>query len=181
MGIISGLIGGAATIIGSSIAAKGNKKAAGIAADSERRSAAEIAEANRLAQARLKEAGKLPTELTPSQEEQLDKARTDIRGQLASSGLRGSGRATVAAFRDVESDLRNRMLDSERGRRERLSAGLAEIDIGTGRAIGGATRRGGQYAADATTANAGLRGAAVGSILGSISSEMKERESRRAS
>ena len=181
MSIYTTLISGAATIIGANIAAKGNKKAAGIAADSERRSAEEIAASNRLAQSRLTEAAKLPTRLTPSQEVQLDRARTDIRGQLASSGLRGSGRATVAAFRDVESDLRNRMLDSERGRRERLSTGLANIDMSTGRSTGEATRQGGMYAADATTSNAGLRGAAVGSILGSIASEAKERESRRAS
>lgn len=181
MSILSAVISAGATIVGAKIAASGNKKAAAAATAGEERSAEAIREANRLAQARLTQAGKIPTQLTASQEAELDRARDDIRGQLASSGLRGSGRATVAAFREVESDLRNRMLEGERGRRERLATGLASIDMNSGQVTGDAAQRSGQYAANLATANAGLRGAAVGSILGSIASEAKERESRRAS
>lgn len=180
MSIISTLLPVAATLIGTKIAADANKSAARTAAAGEHRSAEEIEAANRLAQERLMQAGKLPTRLTPSQEGQLEDARGDVRGQLAASGLRGSGRATVAAFRDVESDFRNRLLEGERGRRERLATGLSAIDRDTGYARGGAERNTGLIGANATTANAGLRGAAVGSILGAVANEAKERESRRA-
>lgn len=66
-----------------------------------------------------------PDRLTPDQEYQLEEARRQALTGLNASGLRGSGRATTAVLRGVESDFRNRAIAQNRDRTDRAAAALA--------------------------------------------------------
>lgn len=103
---------------------------------------------------------------------------------LNKSGLRGSGRAVLEALRGVESDFRANAIDTNLNRRDTASRQLAgenfnatgnaaRIDASTGRTVGDAEVGKAVVTGNADTANAGLRGSAIGDIAGIIASEEK--------
>ena len=65
------------------------------------------------------------TDLTPDQQQGLDDLHRDIRSSLAASGLRGAGRAGVAAYGDAVGRYRSRAADQNQARRDQ-AAGVLE-------------------------------------------------------
>lgn len=127
-----------------------------------------------------------PTRLTPLQENQMADLRRDTNAALAASGLRGAGRATVAAIRQVEDQARNRMVDGNRARQDSAASQLsgqfnsaatnsANLDAATGRATGSALRYVGGTGAGATVANEQITGKTMGDLTSLVASELKER------
>jgi hypothetical protein len=195
------IIGGLAAVAGAVISTKGNKDAAAIAAAASDREAQAIREGNEAAQKRydelaLKTAGGTeylrrvvaanPNNLTDAQKQEMDDTRRNTTRSLNASGLRGAGRATVAAFRGVESDTRGRMVGANRTRSDNAAQILsgqyssavgnsANLDASTGKAVGAGHASSGLANANATTANASVTGKALGDIAGIIASEEKER------
>jgi hypothetical protein len=130
-----------------------------------------------------------PGTLTPFQAQQMDEARRTTTNRLATSGLRGSGRATVAAFRGVESDLRNRFVEANRNRADTAAGTLASGYTGATNQMAGLDRANGQAAATgisntgltqagSTLATGTLLGSALGDIGSAIASSNKARASR---
>lgn len=197
---------GGANVYSSYVAQDANIEAARLANEGAMANAEAIREGNRRAQERFETLQaqsapaqsylrrtmvEAPSTLTPMQKQQLDDLRRDTTATLAANGLRGAGRATVAAVRATESDFRNRAFDSNRARSDRAASQLANqfatastnaamLDQDTGKAIGTGMNTAGVNAAGATTANAGLRGQAIGDIASLVRTELKdqERESR---
>lgn len=218
---VAPLIGGAAAVGGALIAADANREASDKAAQAAREQAeinrqaaaastAAIREGNSLAQQRFEQAraDALPGleyqrasianagKLTPLQAQQLDDVRRTTNNALAVSGLRGSGRAAVAAVRRSEADFTNRAIDDNRRRADAAASGLAQqsfraneqaasVDAATGRAVGqgyvdGARATGqgalqaGLYGAESDLATAQARGRAIGDIGTIINDTLKE-------
>lgn len=188
-----------ATAIGAITSGNANQRAAETAARASADNAAAIREGNRLAQQRFDESKQIAGPavayqqdvinsggaLTPWQREQIEDARRTTTNALSVSGLRGSGRATVAAVKKVEGDLTGRFLADNQGRADRAATGLsnqffnaqnqsAALDTSTGRAAGASALDAGLYDAGADTANANLRGQAIGDIATLINDQWKE-------
>lgn len=120
-------------------------------------------------------------QLTPAQLQEMDDLRRQTTNRLATSGLRGSGRATVSALRAVESDYRNKALDANRRRADAAAGTQAGAYYSTFDDQAALDRQGvnsGLYSAGATTANASLTGSALGDIASLIASDNKGRASR---
>lgn len=178
-----------------------NTAAARIAAEAARAKARAIADANTAAAARLEPivqnaapaqaylrsaVAADPYVLTPQQKQELEDIQRQTTQGLNASGLRGAGRSYVAAFRDIVGGAKNRMVESNIGRRERAASGLsgqfdravtgqAVTDASTGRAYGDSALAAGTLTANSTTANASLRGQAIGDIASYISQDIKDR------
>ena len=213
--IVTGAIGGGdllgtalqvgGTVVGAKLASDANDKAAEQARIAAQRQAEAIAAGNAAAQARfdavqqqtapglsrLHHVVSNPNTLTPQQQAQLDELRRRTANQLATSSLRGSGRAITQAIKDVEADYMRRALD-ENARRAHAAAGhlagpyfnaagqSAALDTSTGVAQGKAVQASGLTDAGSTLANEQLRGAAMGDVTSLIATTAKGRESRYA-
>lgn len=200
--IAAGLVAGA-TIYASNRAAEANERAAEQAAQAAQARAAAEADANRQAQARfdaiqtqtapavshLRDVIATPEGLTPEQVQQREENRRITTENLARSGLRGSGRATVAAFRDIDSDFTNKAIAANRARADTAANQLAGqnfsaatraagIDQDTGASRGRAIETGAFNTGQADIANAGLTGQALGDITSILASDLKGRRSR---
>lgn len=188
-----------ATVAGAVISADANKEAARMASDASQRQADEIRRGNTLAQQRYDAVQEQTAPavarttammnqgetLTDAQREQIDEARRVTTNQLSVSPLRGSGRATVAAIRKVESDLTNDLTQQNRTRADQATRELtsqnfaatnaaAGLDAATGRAVGAAAMNEGVINANATTATGSLRGQVIGDIGTIINDAWKE-------
>lgn len=198
------IIPAAASIGGALLGGKSNSDAADTVAQSNRDATAAQAAANEKASQRFEElradtypgmsylhrvVGAPPTTLTPLQTQQMDEARRQTTNRLATSGLRGSGRATVAAFRGVESDLRNRFTEANQGRADAAATNLASgytgavrsqagLDQATGQAAATGLTNSGLAQAGAGLATGNLYGSAIGDIGSAIAQSNKERASR---
>lgn len=179
MGFLSSAFKIGAELVGASIASKANKKATRQSRAADAAAQAEIAAANRQAAARAVQASQQPVTLGPTDQRTLQQARNTTQTQLRASGLSGSGRASTAAVRRVEGDIGGSLIEKERTRQERLATNLGNLDISTAQSGAATSRRAGAGAARQTTANAGLRSSAIGSVLGTIADEAKQRQSRR--
>ena len=169
-----------AQIVGANRSRSANRQAISesSAADEEARRLRE--EQLRIAQARAIEASKQPVKLGPGSQQQIGEARQSALRGIRASGLSGSGRATSAIVRDVENRVTGPLIENERTRNERLATNLGNLDVSVGEGRADTTRRIGSNVAAGTIANEGLRSDVIGSVLGTISAENKERESRRA-
>lgn len=188
-----------ATIYSATTASRANVEAANKATAAAREQANAIREGNRLAQQRFDtvqattapavayqtEAMNSGTALQPWQQQQVDDTRRVATNALNLSPLRGSGRAMVAAIRKVEEGTTNQFLEQNRQRADRAASGLAgqyfsagtqaaNLDASTGRAAGQAAWNQGLIDADATTADATLRGRAIGDLATIINDAAKE-------
>lgn len=125
-----------------------------------------------------------PTRLTPFQENQLEDIRRRTREGLATSGLRGAGRAEVAAFQKVEGDARARLIDENRGLANTAARTLsgqfstaatnaANLDFKTAEAIADTNVARGQSAGGLRVAQSTIRGQAIGDVTGLIANELK--------
>lgn len=207
------VVQGVTSVVGSKIAQEGNRKAQEIARDAEReataRESALIREGNAAAQERLDAQAALalpgqtalrrivaadPNVLTPQQEEALADARRSTVNALNTSGLRGSGRATLSALRGVESDFRTGAGETNARLRQDAANRLAgtntatnlraaTFDVAEGNRLGGVEGGGlrnvGAIESSIEPANAALRGQTLGDIAAIISSDEKKR--RRSS
>ena len=124
--------------------------------------------------------------LTPGQQLQLEDTRRASRNQLASSGLRGSGRATTAALRQVEADTLGNFATENRNRAQNaanllqgqgLSATSQAAQTGVNTAIqqGQGITASGYAQGGSDIANAGLKGQALGDIASIVASDIKDR------
>ena len=192
---------GIASYYGNQNTAQANIEAARISAQGQLAQAQAIEAGNRLAQARFNAIQQQtapaqsylrgvvvqdPTRLTAFQANQLADLRRRTQQGLAVSGLRGSGRSQVAAFRRVEDVARNRMIDSNRARQTNAAGALsaqygnaatnaAKLDASTGRAVGGALATIGENNSQVGTANVENRGKMIGDIGSLFASEIKDR------
>lgn len=196
---VAPLISGAASVTGAVIASNANERASERAAQAAQQQAEEIRRGNTLAQQRFEQnrADAEPgmayqrqmigqaDQLTDAQRAQLDDVRRVTGNQLALSGLRGSGRAAVAAVRRSETDFVNSAMESNRRRADQAAGSLAQqgfranelaanTDAATGRAIGQGAMQAGLYDAESGLANAQIRGRAIGDIGTIINDTLKE-------
>lgn len=127
--------------------------------------------------------------LQPDQEQQLEELRRNSLRGLNASGLRGSGRATTAVLRNVESDFRTKAIGENRDRRDQAArtlagpffsatTGQANVAAGEGVRLGEIDFRVGEDQADAGINNASLRGQALADITSILADSAKKRESR---
>ena len=191
------------SIVGAKLASDANDKAAEQFAVSQAAAAQAQADANAQAQtrydalqaqtaggvSRLQGVVSNPNTLTPEQRAQLDELRRNSANQLATSSLRGSGRAITEAIKRVEADFTTRAL-GDNARRADTAAGQlanasfnatgrqANLDSSSGFARGNAVQATGLADAGATVANEQLRGAALGDVTSLIATNAKGRESR---
>lgn len=200
----SGLVQAGAAIANTIIADRANDKAADRAKAAAEEDARLRREANEQAQRRFEEIQRQtapansylrsvyanPNALNPLQRQQLEETRRTVANQLATSGLRGSGRAQVAALRGVESDFINRAVDAnlrraDQAAQQQSSQGynatsqMAGLDAATGRAAGDAALRGGIYQAEGDLATAQTQTRAIADLAGFMASEAKGRRSRQ--
>jgi len=131
-----------------------------------------------------------PQALNPQQRSQLNELRRTTANRLATSGLRGAGRAQVAAQRAVESDfITDSIQDNLRradqaaaqhsGQTAAVTGQQAGIDRATGYAEGGAAVGSSHVTAGADLANAGNTTRAITDLAGYMASEVKGRRSRQ--
>lgn len=197
------LLGGA--VVGSAvISSQANDRAAAVAADSRNRELAAIEAGNRAAQERFDQqqaqaapavsqlrtiAMTPPGTLTPEQQQGLEDARRSTLRSLNASGLRGSGRATTAVIKSVESDARNRAVATNQARSDAATQQLANqgfaagtnaanVDSRTGTAVGAAERQAGTTAANLQTAQGAIQGQALADVASIIAGGQKARASR---
>lgn len=196
---IDPVIKGGASIIGATIAADANREAGERASQAAQQQAEAIRQGNALAQQRFEQtrADTLPAltyqkeqiargeKLTPDQEARLGDVRRTAQNALAVSGLRGSGRATVALVRQSEADFTNNAMAQNRQNANQSATSLssqyfrandnaANTDAATGRAVGQGLATAGMYDAQAGLSNANLRGRAIGDIGTIINDTLKE-------
>lgn len=200
MSLLGSIIGIGTSLLGNRQADRANQAAAEQAAAAAAQQAAAIREGNRLAQQRFDQLQRMTAPgvehqvntigryssgaLNPSQERAIENARRRTLQALAISGLRGSGRATTAAVRDVEGRLLDNAIESNMQRAERASAGLANtyfnaanqaagIDMRTGLATGQGALNAGMIGADYALAEGQRRGRAIGDLGGYINDAIK--------
>lgn len=193
------IMAGATLYVGNQAAAA-NLQAAQIAAQAQARSAAAIQEGNRMAQQRFEQvqtqtapaveglqriAASDPYAFSPGQEQELADSRRQTMNALAVSGLRGSGRATVAAVRQAEDNTRGRLIEQNRSRADSATTNLAgqyfgvagqaaTVDSQTGLAVGSSLENQGAMQANALLANTSLQGRALGDIAAVTADALKE-------
>lgn len=73
--------------------------------------------------------------LTPAQKLAIDEARRKAVGALNNSSLRGSGRATVAAVKDVDNTMRTGYMDQNRTRADTAASALSQQYFTAGRDV----------------------------------------------
>lgn len=176
-----------ATLYSASAASDANVKAAKLQADAINRSTAlanqrfqqvqqQTAPAVAHQQAVIQQAG--AGGLTPVQKIAVDDARAGTIAAMSASGLRGSGKAVTDAVRRVETGTTANFMDQNAGRADRAATSLSSQFFGAANAMGANDVRAGyatgQIGADATTADATLRGRALGDIATIINDASRE-------
>jgi len=127
--------------------------------------------------------------LTDAQRAELSDIRRQTLDAMTAGGLAGSGRATTAALRETENRYILDALDRNAYRGDAAATELARVGTGaisdaatvgrdTGLRSAGMLTDIGDINANTTTANAALRGAALGDIAGIIATDNKGRASR---
>jgi hypothetical protein len=184
---------------------KENEKAASRIVEANERNAAAVEAANLEAQERYEQlaadaapgvtylkklAANDPYSLTPGQEQFLEQQRRETANALSRSGLRGSGRAVTTALREVDSNSRNNLIDSNLARSDRAASQLSGMSLP---ANSGAANYGvdaARYGTGAMSENAEVQGASelandqlsssgLADISGAVSALIKEgRKSR---
>ena len=202
--ILGSLISAGGAVASAAISSSANTRAAEIANQGATRQSDAIVAGNRQAQQRFDTiqdqtapgvshlrttALSSPGQLTPDQQFQLDEARRSSLTALNASDLRGSGRATTAVLKDVESNFRNTAIGQNRQRKDNAANALANQNFGAqtaganldaqqGRDVGAAQATTGNTNADLVTSNARLSGQALADVSSIISDATKKRESR---
>ena len=119
-----------------------------------------------------------PYRLTPEQQRDYENMQMNARRALTASPLRGSGRATVRAFNEMDQGYRDRLTGDNRTRADNAATGLARIGYGATMDAGAANRDTAvniaNIGAQSDLANARLAGQALGDITSFISSSNKQ-------
>jgi hypothetical protein len=113
--------------------------------------------------------------LTPYQKSQIDDARRQTVNAMSASGLRGSGRATVAAVRNVEENMKGRFMDANQQRADNAATGLSQQYFNTSNNISNGLINQGNISAGQTLSNASIRGQAIGDIGAVIADEIRQK------
>lgn len=122
--------------------------------------------------------------LNPAQQTALDDSRRTTIDSLHGSGLRGSGRATVAAVRKVEGDMRDQYLNQNQNRADNAAGALSSQYFNAGNNLasnatsqGNAISQGltsvGDINASGALGQSGISGKAIGDIGAIIADEIK--------
>lgn len=114
--------------------------------------------------------------LTPAQQTAINTARDTTLTALNQGGLRGSGRATVAAVKDVEGTLRNQYLDANRTRADSAASSLAGNYFNAGTNAAQVSPQIGETHGTNTLATAIQTGKAIGDIGALIADEQKNKK-----
>lgn len=176
-----------ATIYSATASSDANKKGAAIQADAINRSTAlanqrfqQVQDQTAPAVAYQKQViqqGANPA-LTPAQKIQVDDARRSTIDAMSVSGLRGSGKAVTDAVRRVESGTVANLFDQNQRRADTAASGLSNQFFGAANQMGANDMRAGyttgQIGADVTTADATLRGRALGDIATIVGDAARE-------
>ncbi len=127
-----------------------------------------------------------PYTLTPGQQTGLEDNRRQARASLAYGGLRGAGRAGVAAFNESDRRYNDAAFASNQARADAAAGQLsgqgfgvtqqaAGFDMTTGRGVAGAAVPAADEKASADVANAALKGSVVGTLSSFIANDQKDR------
>lgn len=178
-----------ATAYSANSAAKANKQAAQIAQQTSRDQIAAIDRGTALSKEQFQQIQDAtapavtyqrsvvaaPTVLQPWQQTAVDDARRQTVNSLTAAGMGGSGRSMVAAVRKVEGDVTGQYLQGNQQRADTAASSLASQYFGAASNAARADQTAGIYdasaigqqgqtTANATTADATLRGKALGDI-----------------
>lgn len=127
-----------------------------------------------------------PYTLTPGQQTGLEDTRRQARNSLAYGGLRGAGRAGVAAFNEADRRYTDAAYASNQARADAAAGQLsgqgfgvtqqaAGFDIATGRGVAGGAVPAADDKASSNLANAALKGSVVGTLSSFIANDQKDR------
>ena len=127
-----------------------------------------------------------PKTLTPEQQLALERMRRSTLNALHAGGLRGSGRATTAAIRDVEGDFTAKALGQNQARADNaasqfaqpyFTAGsrIADTHTAAGRVAGENLYNAGLINAGSTLATGNLIGSSIGDLAGVLAAQSKYR------
>jgi len=190
----------AVTAIGGSlISSSANKKAANVAAQATNTRTDAIREGNRVSQQQFEDIKKTakpgvdylrsvvtsdPRLLMTGQQERLNDARRQTIGSLSASGLRGAGRTTTAAVRDVERRFGADAYESNRNRLDRSAGQLsqpyfsasttqANQSAQTGRDVANSENGLGAIKAESATATGENAASTLGALSSIIADEQK--------
>ncbi|WP_341893730.1 hypothetical protein [Ferrovibrio terrae] len=202
-GVASGILG-VANVATTLLSKNANDEAAEKVAAGHRAAADATREANAAAQRRFDTIQKAtepansylrgvyanPQGLNPQQQAELNELRRTTSNRLATSGLRGSGRAQVAVQKGVESDFVNRAITSnlqradqaagqQSGQNMQATSQQAGLDRSTGAAESQAALGSAYAGADAGLATAETGTRALSDLAGYMASEVKGRRSRQ--
>ena len=131
-----------------------------------------------------------PYQLTPGQQQELERQNRETANALSRSGLRGSGRAVTSALREVDSNTRANMIDSNLARSDGAAGQLAGMSMPTNSGAANYGVDAARYGTGAMGTNAEVQGPAdlandqlssggLADISGAVSSLIKEgRKSR---
>lgn len=199
--VISGVADIGGDVIGAKLAGDANRDAAKTVARGYEAQANAIRQGNQLAQDRFNtiiEQGQPATDylrtvvandpytLTPGQQTGRETVLRDARNRLASSGLRGAGRAGVAAINEADRGYYNHSVDRNMSRSDQAANLLsgrgtnavmagANADLNTGVRVAGTIPGAADAQAGADVANASLKGAVIGSLGSFIAQDAKDR------
>ncbi|MBB4266290.1 hypothetical protein [Roseospira visakhapatnamensis] len=106
-------------------------------------------------------AGGDPSALTPSQRRLMEDHQRGMRANLAASGLRGAGRAGVAAFNEGQAALAADLYDQNRARQDAATDTLARYGYGASGSVAGNAERSAAAHAANMLETAGRQAAAI--------------------
>jgi len=198
------VLGAAATLGGALLSSDANRDAAEEARKCLEAQAAAVRQGNQLAQERYAEQARLsapaiaylqkvvaqdPNVLTPEQQRGMADYQRGAQARLAASGLRGAGRAGVASVNEGAAGYLADAYGANQRRSDqaaqRLAGGyfdsndnMASLDRSSAATAGAGARDAAYLGANATTANAGQWGSAMGAIANLFAKESKERQSQ---
>jgi len=188
-------------VLGSTIAGNANQKAAKTVAQGYQSQADAISAGNNAAQDRFDQiieqgqpatdylrrvVASDPYQLTPEQQSGRETVLRGARNSLAASGLRGAGRAGVAAINNADGAYQDKAVSSNIRRADTAANTLssrsntasmtgAQYDVNTGARLAGTKPLAADSQASADVANAALDGSVMGSLSSFIASDEKDK------
>lgn len=120
-------------------------------------------------------------QLTPDQQTQLNLTREQTMNALHAGGLSGSGRATVAAVNNVDSNLKSNFMGENQRLANTAATGLSGQSFNAGRELGQNYVSQGGNKGRATLGNSSLMGSSLGDIAGTIAGYTKNQNTSQYS
>lgn len=119
--------------------------------------------------------------ITPAQQIALDNARRDTLNALSVGGLQGSGRATVAAVNNVDSNMRTNFMQGNQNTANQAASGLSGQYFNAGTALGNNAINQGDKQSNQIIGNTGLGTSSLNDISGAIADYTKNQNASQYS